>query len=110
MPGELIPIVLFVIVPVIIKIVSDNSVRKMLIEKGMVDENIKYLYGSKFDRGVPGALKWGMVCTALGLAIYVGQIAAPDIRHEMTLAGMLIFGGLALILYYFIARRMTQED
>ena len=109
MPGELIPIVMFVIIPVIIKIISDNNIRKTLIEKGMVDENVKYLYSS-FDRGVPSALKWGMVSIAVGAAIFIGQMVPRDMRHEITFSSMLIFGGAALILYYFIAKKMVQES
>jgi hypothetical protein len=110
MPGELIPIVLFLTVPLIIKIVSDNSIKKQLIEKGLVNEKLKYLYSYSFDRGVPVALKWGMVSIAIGLAIFVAQVSPIDIRHEMTFSAMLIFGGAALILYYFVAKKIVKKQ
>jgi Na+-translocating ferredoxin:NAD+ oxidoreductase RnfD subunit len=110
MPGELIPIVLFICVPVIIKIVSDNSIRKMLIEKGMLDENVKYLYANSFDRKVPPALKWGMVSIAVGLAVFISEVFYPGMASEIMVSLMLIFGGLALILYYFIAKKMAKDD
>jgi hypothetical protein len=110
MPGELIPIVLFLTVPIIIKIVSDNNIRKQLIEKGLVNEKVKYLYASSFDRGVPATLKWGMVSIAIGLAILVVQLSPHDIHDEMTISAMLICGGGALIFYYFVAKRIVRKQ
>ena len=72
MIGIAVPIVFFIIIAVIIKILSDSKTKRILIEKGMLDENVKYLYADRYDSNVPASLKWGMVLTAIGLAVIVG--------------------------------------
>jgi hypothetical protein len=51
-----------------------------------------------------------MVLIAVGGAILVGQLAPYSISEEVTISAMLIMAGLALIVYYFIAGRMTKKS
>jgi uncharacterized membrane protein YbaN (DUF454 family) len=106
----LIPITFFIIVAAIVKITSDDKTKRLLIEKGLVNEQLKYLYGSSANGQVPSSLKWGMVLTAIGLAIFVGQLAPYGDRKEITMGGMFLFGGLAFIAHYFIAAKMAQKS
>jgi len=104
MPGEIIPITFFIVVAVIVKIVSDNGIKRKLIAGGLVNENVQYLYSDRLNAAVPGSLKWGMVLVAVGLALLI----APDMT-EFTLALMLIFGGAALIAYYIIGTTLLAR-
>jgi len=106
MPGELIPIVLFAIIPIIIKIVSDNNIKKRIIDQGLVNSDLRYLYIDRLEHHIPAAFKWGLVCIAVGLGILVGQMYHSD---EITVATMLMAGGAALILYHFIAKKWAAE-
>ncbi len=107
---EMLPlIVFFVVVAYVIKIILENATRKKLIDKGMVDENVKYLYMDKPTSQTLSALKWGMVAIGIGLAIFIGQMVQYDLREEVTIGCMFIFGGLALVIYYPIANRMLQK-
>ncbi|MBN1998934.1 hypothetical protein JW935_15345 [candidate division KSB1 bacterium] len=110
MPGELIPIILFICIVLIVKIVSDNALKRRLIEKDMVKEDVKYLLGTSYDAHVPAALKWGMVCVAIGAAILLGEILEPFDSEAGTFAGMFLFGGAALIIYYFIAKNKVEAE
>ena len=109
---ELFPlIVMFLVIPFIVKVVSDNKIRQKLIEKGLVDENIKHLFPSKPKDQISASLKWGMVLIAVGLAVFVGQMAPSDLVEEVTIGCMLVFGGLALVLYYVISgKKMNKSD
>jgi hypothetical protein len=109
---EMLPlIVMLVIIPIIVKQLSENKMRRQLIEKGLVDEKIKYLFLDKPKDYVGASLKWGMVLIAVGLAVFVGQMAPHDLVQEITIGAMLIFGGLALVLYYIIAgKRMKKSE
>lgn len=111
MPGELIPIVIvpafFFALVEIVKTISNNSVRRSLIEKGEVDEGTKYLL-THISSSVPSSLKWGLVLIAVGAAVLIGQIAPYDMREEFTISGMFIMAGLALIFYYFIADKLKK--
>ncbi len=109
MPSELIPIILFISIVAIVKIVSDNALKKRLIEKDMVKEDVKYLLGNTYERYVPASLKWGMVSVAIGAAIILGELLDPFRSEVGTTAGMFLFGGAALIVYYFIAKNRVEK-
>lgn len=106
---EAMPIFFFVVVAYVVKIILENSTKKKLIDKGMVDENIKYLYLDKPRSQILSALKWGMAAIGIGIAIFIGQMMPHDVREEVTIGCMFIFGGLALVIYYAIANRMMKK-
>ena len=103
-------IVMFVVVPIIIKMLSDNKTRRMLIAKGLVDEKVKYLFMNKPKEYVSSSLKWGMVLIAIGLAVFVGQMAPKELAEEVTIGAMFVLGGLALVIYYAIASKKINEQ
>ncbi len=108
---EMLPLIaMFLVVPVIIKLLSENKTRRKLIEKGLVDENIKYLFPDRPKDYVSSSLKWGMVLIAMGMAVFAGQMAPRDLVEEVTIGCMLIFGGLALVLYYIIANKKLNKS
>ncbi len=113
MSGEWVPVIvvpaIFFSVVAMIKVISDNMVRRKLIEKGLVNADVKYLFASSAN-GAPGSLKWGMVLIAVGTAILIGQLAPYSISEEITISAMLIMAGLALIVYYFIASRFAKKS
>ena len=104
------PIASFIAIAFIIKIISDNRTRRVAIEKGMLNENLKYLYYDRFEHHLPSALKWGIILIAVGSAIFVGRMFPYDIMEEVTIGTMLIFAGCGLILYYYIANRMVKKN
>jgi hypothetical protein len=106
---DLVPITIFIVFAAIVKIVSDNKVRRLAIEKGMVNEDIKYLYHDRFEGQIPSSLKWGFVLIGIGLALFIGQLFPYDITDEVTLGGMFFLAGLGLVIYYFIASRMVKK-
>jgi len=106
----MIPVAMFVVFAAIVKMIVDNSTRKKLIEKGLVDENIKYLFPDKPKVRPLSSLKWGMVCIAIGIALFVGQIAPPGYMEEVTIGAMFVLAGLALVIYYPIASRMLKKS
>jgi len=103
-------IVFFGVVAYVVKIILENGTRRKLIDKGMVDENVKYLYADVPETRILSGLKWGMVAIAIGLAIFVGQMVQPALQEEVTIGCMFIFGGLALVIYYAIAKRMLEKS
>ena len=102
--------VVFVSIIVMIKLLSDNRLRTKLIDKGMVDENIKYLFFDRQDFRAPTALKWGMVLIGIGLAFLIGQLVPSNISGEVTVGCMFLFAGLGLIIYYFIAKTLSKQS
>ena len=106
MTEELVPIALFAAIVYIIKTISDNRVRKLLIEKGKVDQDLAYLYQAEVRNRVPSSLKWGLVSIAIGVAL----LLSSGWSEELKFATMFIFAGCALVLYYFIASAMLPKQ
>lgn len=77
--------------------------RKQLIEKGMVDEKVKFLQFNKMEHFAPSSLKWGLVFLFVGVAIIFLRIISAYIPDEIVLGTMLIAAGLGLLVYYLIA-------
>lgn len=104
---ELIPIAFFAMVAVIVKYVIDNKTRRMLIEKGMVDEKVKYL----FKNGTQpfSSMKWGMVLVGIGLALLIGQVFRYDISEQATMGMMFLFAGIGFIIYYFMVKNKMDD-
>ena len=93
----------------LIKILSDNRVRRLLIEKGVVDENVKYLYANRLEAYAPASLKWGMVLVGIGLAFLIG-VFMPSLKEAITVSFIFILGGAGLIIYYFYARSVMKKS
>lgn len=104
----LIPISFFVVTAAVIKIITDNRTRQKLIEKGMVDERTKYLFTSSTPQSL-NALKWGMVLVAVGLALAVVNMFPLAFEGPASVGLMLLFAGIALLVYYFVAKKSEDK-
>ena len=96
-------IALFVAIAVITKLGLDHRTRQKLIEKGMVDEKVKFLYRENGETRALSSLKWALVLIGIGLAVVVGQIVPNRMMEEITVAGMFLFAGIGLLVYYAVA-------
>jgi hypothetical protein len=106
----LIPITMFIAFVAIVKIISDNRVKKMLIERGKVDENIKFLYQTPYWSTPLSSLKWGFVLVGIGLAFLLGQLFPYSVSDEAVIGLMFLFAGVGFLLYYFMAKDRSQES
>lgn len=104
----LIPIAFFFAVAIIVKFISDNKIRRQLIDKGIVDENIKYLY--TYEVQPLSSIKWGVVLIGIGLALLIGQIFHYEISEEVTIGLMFLFAGIGFVIYYFMAKKKLSDD
>ena len=102
-------IVMFLVTAFIVKIILDHKTRKKLIEKEMLDENVKYLYADKPENRILSNLKWGMILIGIGIAIFIGQVVPPELEEEITIGGMFILAGLGLLIYYAIAHSIMKN-
>jgi hypothetical protein len=52
-----------------------------------------------------------MVTLGIGLAVLIGNLFVPyGYRHEVTISLMFIFGGIGLLVHYFIADKKMREE
>ena len=101
---------LFIAIAVIVKIALDHRTRQKLIDKGLVDEKVKYLYRENGDRRALGTLKWALVLIGIGLAVVIGQLVPERMMEEITAAGMFLLAGVGLLVYYAIASRVVGRN
>lgn len=106
----LIPISLFYIVYLIIKTVSDNRLRQKLIDKGLVDEKVKYLFVKNTELQPMPSLKWGIVLIAIGVALFVNAIFPLLMEGPASFGFVSVLAGLAFIVYYFIAKSQKETE
>lgn len=109
----LIPLASFWMVFMIIKTSLDYKTRKSLIEKGMVNEKVRFL--SKYEDGFMGSLKWGLVLLGIGFGLLIYKAMPADTftyrgDEEVFAFGMMsLCAGVGLIAYYFIAAAMSRK-
>ena len=106
----LIPLIAFFIaVAVIVKMGLDHRTRQKLIDKGMVDEKVKYLYRENGEMRSLGTLKWALVLIGIGLAVIIGQIVPDRMMEEITAASMFLLAGIGLLIYYAVASKVMGK-
>ena len=108
-PEFLVPIFFFLAVAAIwaVHLLTRHRERTMMIEKGMQSAEIKAMFDRRWFTTNPlGSLKWGMLFVAVGLAALTGiWLHSNYYLSEGVIPGMMaLFGGVALILYYYIVR------
>jgi hypothetical protein len=89
--------------------------RMSIIEKGLVKEDLKYLYTHNFIwRSNPySALKYGMLAAFIGVGILISaMLSQMFFAHEdqVTAGVIFLFGGLGLITFYAISRKRLEEE
>lgn len=101
--------VIFPVFAIALKWYLEYRTRKQLIEKGQVDEKVKYLYFSSLEMYAPSSLKWGLVLFLVGAALVIIRALPFYVADETILGVMLIAAGAGLLLYYFIANIMKMN-
>jgi len=84
-----------------------------MIEKGLKPADYKGLVFSLGTKADPlSSLKWGLLAVFIGIGFFAG-LAMTEFAHfqrSFSIALMLIFGGVGLIVFYFIASKKIKEQ
>ncbi len=110
--GVLIVFIIFSAAAFVIKVVSDNRIRRRLIESDQLDEKVKFLtfQSGRGPANPLSSVKWGMVMIGIGLALLIGQLFPYDVTEEMTFGLMFLFAGIAFLIYYNIQKRQASDS
>jgi cytochrome bd-type quinol oxidase subunit 2 len=98
----------FGIIPLIVFLVHRHKERQALIEKGM---DISLLVGEKKCSTLQ-SLKFGILLIGLAIGILIGNIldSYTGLNEEVSYFSMIfLFGGLALLIFYALAKRQEEE-
>jgi hypothetical protein len=116
MNGEfLIPIFLFGGAAwVLITYFNNRSKERMaMIEKGVNPVDFKGTPMKEWFRTNPlSSLKWGLLSVFVGIGLMVGMYLHRnlDMEDSVYLGCMLISGGIALVIFYFIAAKKVKQE
>lgn len=101
--------IVFTAIVAVIKIIADWRLRTRLIDKGLVDEKVKFLYEDGLGKAMSN-LKWGLVLVGIGLAALLGQIFDYYIEPESVIGLMFIFAGIGFLVYYGFASKQIRRE
>jgi len=92
-----------------VKFITEYALRKKLIEKGLVDEKVKYLFADAGLTHLLSNIKWGLILVAIGVALFWKQISPYYIEDTTVFGLMFILGGIGFLVYYFIAKSHIEK-
>jgi hypothetical protein len=109
-----VPLGLFAMIAFIIvgltKVIFDGRIRRRLIDTSATPELAKAIVGIPYsDREFYGALMWGLVTGAIGVALIVIQFLPYRPEDPIMLGVILVFAAAGLLGYYLIARRLASR-
>ncbi|MFT7687422.1 MAG: hypothetical protein ACI9FB_002775 [Candidatus Azotimanducaceae bacterium] len=113
MPDELIPIIivpaLLFCIAYITRVISDNRIRRELMNNNATSEIIQKLFLDNRDSDTTGNLKWGIVLIGIGLSLACIQITSLTENDPLTYGVVFIFGGAGLLLFYALSNRINKS-
>lgn len=104
----LVPISFFAAIVWIVKIISDNRIRRKVLDQRVSDE-VAQAVMMQDRRHAPsrlGALKWGLIIGALGLSFVLIEIMSIDTDEPLAYGLLFIGAGAGLVIYYL----MVDDD
>lgn len=111
MEAIIVPAIVFTAIVAIVKIVADHRTRNRLIEKGQVNENLRYLFTSYSDRvKVRSNLKWGFVFLGIGVGLMAKQVSPIYISDETAMGLMFLLAGIGFFVYYYVAKGQLADS
>jgi Domain of unknown function (DUF6249) len=111
----LIPITMFIATAIIMHqfLKTRHAERMSIIEKGLNEEQLSFLLKTKKRASSnEWSIKLGAILVGVGLAILIGNLAAPYDKVEEVVAGLIfIFPGIGLLLAYkFFGNKEENEE
>jgi hypothetical protein len=100
----LVPIAFFAAIVWIVKIISDNRIRRKVLDQRVSDELADAILNKNVAApSALSALKWGLVVVAIGGALVLVQLLSIDADEPLTFGLLFLAAGAGLVAYYMIA-------
>jgi hypothetical protein len=112
MAGELVPIVTVVVffwgLVAIVRIIAEGRLRRRILETNASPELVAAMaITPKRDPGLVASLKWGIVMTAVAVAIMT--VGYYNLEETFGFGVVLLGAGIGLLIYYAIAKRQYDR-
>lgn len=106
----LVPLGFFAAIVLIVKIISDNRIRRKVLDQRVSDEMAEaILQKGKSEPSALTALKWGLVVLAVGGAFVLIELLATDVDSPLGYGLLFLAAGAGLVGYYLIAAAHEYE-
>jgi hypothetical protein len=107
----LVPLGFFAAIVWIVKIISDNRIRRKVLDQRVSDELAEaILQKGQSDPSVLGALKWGLVVLAVGASLLLMGILSVDVDEPLGYGLLFSAAGGGLVAYYLIASQRGGQE
>ncbi len=110
---EIIPLIvmpaLFYLIGFITRTLSDNRVRRELVNAHADNAMIENLFLKSRSENPENSLKWGIVGVSIGIALVFIEILNLSGEQPMTYGIIFAFGGAGLLCFYMI-KKYRDDD
>jgi hypothetical protein len=97
---------LFGAIVFVTRIISDNRLRRRMVDNGLTPELISAISAPpRKDADRLGALKWGLVFSGVGIALIINSFLPFGLSDPASTGLVLLFGAGGLLLFY----RLTED-
>ena len=100
----LIPIAFFATVIIIFKLIFDYRLKSQMIASGLSKEEAEKIFRPDPRTTALNQIRWGLILASIGVALLFPQIF-PEISEGTVIGLMLVFTGVAFLIYYGISTR-----
>ncbi len=101
--------IVFTAIVMVVKLFTEYLTRKRLIDTGLVDEKVKFLFRGYGKGHNLNNVKWGMILVAIGIPFLWHEMAPYRVSGESVIGMALILAGLAFVIYYFISKSHLES-
>ncbi|MDN5212288.1 hypothetical protein QQ020_09520 [Fulvivirgaceae bacterium BMA12] len=95
----------------VIKVITDYTLKKKMIDKGYVDEESQALF--KKEQSISNnyaSLKWGLITFCAGLALILLEFIPYEADDSPLPFGLIaIFVATGFLIYYFLVKNKTEQ-
>ena len=113
MAGELVPILIllgfFLMIGFVTRTLSDNRVRRELVQINADAETIENLFLRSRSENPEHSMKWGIVSVSIGLSLVLIELMRLSADQPMAYGLVFIFGGGGLLVFYLIKMLRGEE-
>lgn len=107
----LVPLGFFAAIVWIVKIISDNRIRRKVLDQRVSEELAEaILRKDKSELSALGALKWGLIVLAMGGALVLVSLFSIDMDGPLGYGLLLLAAGGGLVTYYLIASEHDEAQ
>ncbi len=107
----LVPLGFFAAIVWIVKIISDNRIRRKMLDQHVSDELAEaILRKGKSEPSALGALKWGLIVLGVGGALVLIELFSIDADEPLAYGMLFLAAGAGLIAYYLLASAHEHMD